>query len=138
MKGWGVGDLQKDIELDPLTLNLIIQLDTVTDGELRALYEAAEFCVYPSLYEGWGLPVGEALSMGKVVLSSNAGSLPEVGGGLVVYVDPWDIRDWARKIFELSSNATYREDLEKKVRDSYMTRTWSQAALSVYKQIQDL
>ena len=76
--------------------------------------------------------------MGKVVLSSNAGSLPEVGGGLVVYVDPWDIRDWARKIFELSSNATYREDLEKKVRDSYMTRTWSQAALSVYKQIQDL
>ena len=70
MPGWGVGDLLKDIELDPLTKGMIVQLNHVNDAELLRLYESSMFCVFPSLYEGWGLPVGEALSLGKAVLCS--------------------------------------------------------------------
>ena len=54
MPGWGVGDLLKEIELDPLTRGMIIQLHHVSDGELSYLYKKALFCVFPSLYEGVG------------------------------------------------------------------------------------
>ena len=83
MPGWGVAELMKDLELDPLTHGLFIQLYHVSDIELDFLYANASFCVYPSLYEGWGLPVAEALVHGKAILCSNRGSLPEVGGDLV-------------------------------------------------------
>jgi glycosyltransferase involved in cell wall biosynthesis len=138
MKGWGVNDLLQDIELDPQTKDLIVQLDSVTDSELNLLYRTAEFCIYPSLYEGWGLPVGEALSMGKVVISSDAGSLPEVGEDLVTYIAPWDVRGWADKIFELSTNSEAIQILEKRVIDAYKARTWRQAALSIYEKIEDI
>jgi glycosyltransferase involved in cell wall biosynthesis len=62
----------------------------VTDAELTWLYRACDFTVFPSLNEGWGLPVGESLWMGKPCLSSSLSSLPEVGGEYAVYFDPRD------------------------------------------------
>lgn len=62
----------------------------VTDAELSWLYERCAFTVFPSLNEGWGLPVGESLWMGKPCLSSSLTSLPEVGGNHVTYFDPCD------------------------------------------------
>jgi glycosyltransferase involved in cell wall biosynthesis len=137
MQGWGVGDLLKDIELDPLTRDLIVRLNHVTDAELRALYEAARFCVFPSLYEGWGLPVGEALSLGKPVLCSGRGSLPEVGGELVRYVDPWNPRAWADEIYRMANDGAWRSEWEQKAKAQYHVRTWTEAAISVQKAIQD-
>lgn len=131
MQGWGIGDLLKDIELDPLTRDLIVELNHVTDAELRALYEAAKFCVFPSLYEGWGLPVGEALSLGKAVLCSDRGSLPEVGGDLVRYVDPWSPRAWADEIFRMATDDVWRSEWELKAMSQYKVRTWDEAGVSV-------
>lgn len=131
MQGWGVGDLLKDIELDPLTRDLIVRLNHVTDAELRALYDAAKFCVFPSLYEGWGLPVGEALSLGKAVLCSDRGSLPEVGGDLVHYVDPWSPRAWADEIYRLATDDAWRSEWEEKGNAQYRVRTWAEGAVSV-------
>lgn len=138
MSGWGVNDFLKDLELDPLTQDLIIRLNHVSDVDLRMLYEAASFCVFPSLYEGWGLPVGEALSMGKVVLCSNRGSLPEVGGDLVLYLDPWDVNAWAEAIYRMSTDNAWREQWEKKIKLGYRPRTWSETALSIKNQIDNL
>lgn len=131
MQGWGVGDLLKDIELDPLTRDLIVRLNHVTDAELRALYDAAKFCVFPSLYEGWGLPVGEALSLGKAVLCSDLGSLPEVGGDLVRYVDPWNTRAWADEIFRMATDDVWRSEWGLKAKEEYQLRTWAEGAMSV-------
>lgn len=131
MQGWGVGDLLKDIELDPLTRELIVRLNHVTDAELRALYDAAKFCAFPSLYEGWGLPVGEALSLGKAILSSNRGSLPEVGGDLVRYVDPWSPRAWADEMYRMATDDAWRSEWEGKAKLQYVSRTWTDGALSV-------
>jgi glycosyltransferase involved in cell wall biosynthesis len=138
MPGWGVGDLLKDIELDPLTQDLIVQLNHVNDGELGELYKRALFCVYPSLYEGWGLPVGEALALGKAVLASDQGSLPEVGGDLVRYVDPWNAKAWADAILDLSTNPSTIKKMENKVSEQYSARTWEAAAVSVKQLITEL
>lgn len=138
MQGWGVSDLLKDIELDPLIKGLIIQLNHVNDAELLKLYETAMFCVYPSLYEGWGLPVAEALSFGKVVLCSNKGSLPEVGGDLVTYLDPWDTSGWAEAIMRTVTNEELRWEREELVRDRYVSRKWSDSAHDIHVGIGEL
>ena len=131
MPGWGVGDLLKDIELDPWVRGKIIQLNHVNDAELNALYKGADFCVYPSLYEGWGLPVGEALAMGKAVMASNQGSLPEVGGSLVRYVEAWNPYAWAEAIDDWVSNPGKRAEVEAAVRRQYKPRSWTNTAVTV-------
>ena len=135
MQGWGVNELMKDIELDPLVRGLIVQLNHISDVELRALYDAAQFCVFPSLYEGWGLPVGEALSLGKAVISSNRGSLPEVGGDVVRYIDPWSPQIWADEMYKMATDKEWRSSWETKVRSKYKPRKWIDAGLSVKKAI---
>jgi glycosyltransferase involved in cell wall biosynthesis len=131
MTGWGVSELFKDIELDPLTRDMIVILNHVNDTELCKLYESALFCVFPSLYEGWGLPVGEALSMGKAVLSSDRGSLPEVGGDLVRYVDPWSAQAWAEEIYTMSTDAEWRNEYIQNARALYKPKSWSLSASSI-------
>jgi glycosyltransferase involved in cell wall biosynthesis len=66
----------------------IVLVDNPSDGELKSLYNGCLFTVFPSLYEGWGLPVTESLSLGKPCIVSNAASLPEAGGALARYFDP--------------------------------------------------
>jgi glycosyltransferase involved in cell wall biosynthesis len=124
MPGWGTADLLKDIELDPLTSNLIVQLHHLNDQELSYLYQKAYFCAFPSLYEGWGLPVGEALACGKAVIASAEGSIPEVGGTLVTYLDPWNPRAWADEILALVNEPERVKAMEAAVREKYQVRTW--------------
>jgi len=138
MQGWGVGDLMNDIRLDPLTSDLIVQLNHVTDGELYHLYKSSLFCVFPSFYEGWGLPVAEALSMGKAVIASNQGSLPEVGRDLVQYVDPWCAREWANALLKMSTDDLWRRYWEDKVTAEYKQRSWQDAAQIVSTAIDEI
>jgi glycosyltransferase involved in cell wall biosynthesis len=69
---------------------LVRPLGHVDDDHLRSLYRGAELFAYPSLYEGFGLPVLEAMASGAPVLTSRASSLPEVAGDAAIYVDPHD------------------------------------------------
>lgn len=135
MKGWGVDDLLNDIALDPKTKDLFVRLDRVSDSELYALYKAALFCVFPSFYEGWGLPVAEALALGKAVICSDKGSLPEVGGDLVVYADPWDSRAWADEMLRMITDETHRGVLEQRVVDNYEPKAWEAAAHTVASRV---
>jgi len=138
MPGWGVEDLLSDIRLDPLTQGKIKLLDHVSDADLQLLYNSAEFCLFPSFYEGWGLPVAEALSHGKLVLSSDQGSLPEVGGDLVTYIDPWSARDWANKILQFSLDQDLRREHEARVRDEYTPRSWEQGVKVICEAVKEL
>ncbi|XDJ35271.1 MAG: glycosyltransferase family 1 protein [Burkholderia sp.] len=138
MPGWGVGDLLKDIELDPLTQDLIVQLNHVGDEELMQLYQNTLFFAYPSLYEGWGLPVGEALAMSKAVLSSDQGSLPEVGGDLVRYLHAWDVRAWADVILDWCTSPEVIARIEQRVKREYRVRTWLNTGKVVKKVIDQI
>ena len=138
MKGWGVDQLMTDLALDPLTDGLVRVLHQIDDHQLCALYQASLFCVFPSLYEGWGLPVSEALGFGKAVICSNQGSLPEVGQDLVHYLDPWDVGAWAAEIYKMSTETGYRQALEDRIRRQYRPYSWQESAASVIKVIEAL
>lgn len=138
MPGWGVGDLLKDIELDPLTQGHILQFSHVNDAELRLLYHRCEFFVYPSLYEGWGLPVAEALAFGKFVLASDRGSIPEVGGDLVEYVDPWNVIAWADAIHNYFANPKLVLQRSERIHREYRPVHWDETASAVVELIDSL
>lgn len=89
-RGWKVKDLVEEIENDPLLQNRVIFTGFVEDRYLSALYSGAEAFLYPSLYEGFGLPPLEAMQCGLPVIVSNTSSLPEVVGDAGILVDPSD------------------------------------------------
>lgn len=89
----------------------VILLGFVPDEDLKALYSGALFFVYLSLYEGFGLPVLEAMSLDVPVLSSHTSSLPEVGGTAVLYTNPQDIEEIAQQMKRLLSDETLRRTL---------------------------
>jgi glycosyltransferase involved in cell wall biosynthesis len=96
--GWLVDDLMQQFENAHYLDGKIRFVQHPTDAELEALYRGCRFTVFPSLYEGWGLPVTESLSFGKPCVISNATSLPEAGGEFSRYFDPENVADATRVI----------------------------------------
>jgi glycosyltransferase involved in cell wall biosynthesis len=88
--------------------DLVRTLGYVSDEELPSLYRQAEVFCYPSLYEGFGIPVLEAMQSGTPVLTSSASSMPEVGGDAALYADPRDVSDIRRGLHELLSDPDLR------------------------------
>jgi hypothetical protein len=74
--------------------------------------------------EGWGLPVGETLAHGRPCVASNTSSIPEVGGDLVDYVDPYDLRGGVEVFRRMAFDAAYRAKREADVRSGFVARTW--------------
>lgn len=131
MPGWGVNDLMADLRLDPRILPYIRILNHVTDADLVHLYRNAYFTVYPSLYEGWGLPVAESLAYGKFCLASNSASIPEVGGNLIEYLDPWDVPKWAERLLWYIEHPTELADAEQRIRTQFKPASWAECAASI-------
>lgn len=134
-RGWGVSDLLKEISLNPSLKDYFEILDSVTDAQLSVYYASAAFCLYPSLYEGWGLPVAEALLHGKLVLSSEKASLPEVGLDLVEYLDPTNAHAWAERILHFHTNDGEVQAAQDRVRAEYRPRKWQDFAQHVTDQL---
>lgn len=124
-KGWMADESYTLLTVDPEIKKKITVLQGVTDGELVWLYQNCLFTVFPSFYEGWGLPVAESLTYGKCCISSNTSSMPEVAGELAQYVSPYDPAELMNSINKLSSDKAYRQDLEKAIAKSYLPHTWS-------------
>jgi glycosyltransferase involved in cell wall biosynthesis len=89
----------------------IRSLGFVADSELPSLYHAASACVYPSLYEGFGMPPVEAMASGCPVLCSDRGSLAEVIGEAALIADPEDVSDLARKLRAIAGDPDLRHRL---------------------------
>jgi alpha-1,3-rhamnosyl/mannosyltransferase len=92
----------------------VMFLGDVDDSDLPMLYNGAELFVFPSSYEGFGLPVLEAMACGTPVVCSGASSLPEIVGVAAVTLDPEDEAAWAATIAELLENEDLRRELSKK------------------------
>ncbi len=123
--GWRVESLMADIvDSDYLGGRLHI-LNGLADDELESLYDRCLFTVFPSFVEGWGLPVGESLTYGKVCVASSTSSVPEVGGDHALYVDPFDIDDGYAVISDLILDPRKLAEEEAKLRQSFRPRTWN-------------
>jgi len=107
----------------------------VPDEDLPALYSAADLFVFPSLYEGFGLPVLESLACGTPVVASNASSLPEVAGEAAILVDPRSVEALVRAVKDVLGNRELREDLRERGPKQAARFNWQRAAretLAVY------
>ncbi|HET6778481.1 MAG TPA: glycosyltransferase family 1 protein [Gemmatimonadales bacterium] len=103
----------------------------VTDAELRALYENAECFIYPSFYEGFGLPPLEAMTCGCPVVVSRSAALPEVCGDAAVYCDPNDPADIGRALDEVLENAELRSELRRRGKERAAQFTWKRSGTAL-------
>lgn len=90
----------------------VIVTGFIPDEELPALYTGADLFVFPSLYEGFGLPVLEAMAYGKAIVVSRGGALPEVAGSAGISVDPDDVDAFAEAIAHVLEDTSRRESME--------------------------
>jgi len=101
----------------------VIHTGIVTQEELVDLYNLADLFVFPSLYEGFGIPILEALACGTPVICSNTSSMPEVGKNNVTYINPLDVEDIKNKIEKIDE---YKMD-ENSVKEQLMLFSWKNA-----------
>lgn len=118
--------------------NSVKFLQGVTDEELAVFYKHALCYVLPSLYEGFGLPILEAMKHGCPVITSNVSSLPEAGGNAALYVDPENIGDIAEKIAKLISDKSLREELVEKGKKQVAKFSWDKAARETLEVLQEV
>ncbi|AHL23102.1 glycosyltransferase family 4 protein [Thermococcus nautili] len=122
---------------------LNLQRDIIFTGyvpreDLPSLYNAADLFVYPSLYEGFGLPPLEAMACGTPVITSNTSSLPEVVGNAGIMVNPYDVNGLTKAMYEVLTNKGLREELSKKGLRRAKLFSWRKTAeetLKVYEEV---
>lgn len=116
----------------------VILTNFVSDDDLAAIYNGAKLFLFPSLYEGLGLPVLEAFACGTPVVTSNVSSLPEVGGDAVLYVDPLNVGDITGGISKILSDENLRNRLIENGFSQVKKFSWSLAGdktLKVYEEV---
>ena len=109
-KGWKNKQFYRKLKNHPFR-NDIKMMGYVSKKELKRLYSTTTAFIYPSLYEGFGFPVAEAMGCGAPCIISNNSSLPEVGGEVAIYIDPEKPEDLTSKLIELASGENLIHDL---------------------------
>lgn len=136
MKGWHTSQLEQDIA--PLVAAGRIRLTGYVErADLVALMSGAAMLVYPSLYEGFGLPPLEAMACGAPIIASNVASLPEVVGDAGVLVDPHDAQALAHEIVRLVESPSLRADLSARAVRRAAGFTWGRCVAQTVQAYRD-
>lgn len=122
--GWLTADLLWQMNKDPLVRDSLVILHHVSDPELSWLYGHALFTLYPSFYEGWGLPIVESFQHGKPCVASDTSSMPEAGQGLATHLDPMDAMAWRREILRRFEDPSVLEAESERIRTHFRSRSW--------------
>lgn len=136
-KGWLYQEIFQTVERLGLD-DQVRFLGFVPDEDLPALYNAAEVFALPSLYEGFGLPVLEALACGTPVVTSNVSSLPEVAGDAALLVSPHDVEGLTQALYRALTDPELRTRLRERGLTQARKFTWQQTAetvLGIYRQL---
>jgi len=124
---WDLDDIDRTIaELN--IASSIRELGYVPDQDLRPLYSGSEFFVFPSLWEGFGFPIVEAMKSGAPVITSNISCLPEIAGDAAELVDPESVDQIADAMVKLSSDPTLCSQMIQKGLEQGQKFTWESAA----------
>lgn len=129
-KGWMFEDIFKLVEELDLN-NRIIFTNEVNDDELKYLYKYCNIFVYPSFYEGFGLPPLEAMSFGKACITSNITSLPEVVGNAAIKIYPGSVVDISKAIQNLLKNDEIRFKYENLSKERIKSFSWKKCSMNI-------
>ena len=127
-KGWFFEEIFKEVAANEKLKSRIIVTGFVPDEDLAALYSAAKAFIYPSLYEGFGLPVLEAMQCGVAVVSSNKSSIPEVVGEAGILIEPTDEKALTAALQALASNSELVAELGQKAIKQAALFSWEKCA----------
>lgn len=136
-RGWKHEAVFQAIEQEKLGENLKY-IGHVKDDSLPPLYRGAEFFLFPSLNEGFGLPPLEAMQCGTPVIAANRSSLPEVLGDAALYVDPFSVEDLTQKIIQLANDKELQQGMREKGLLQAARYSWQRTAeqtLDVYRRL---
>lgn len=106
----------------------VVILNNIADWQLSQLYQNCAFSIFPSLVEGWGLPIGESLSHGRPCFTSESSSMPEVGGRFARYFDPTNPANGAEVIGEYIGEPEKLALWSAQIAEAYQPRLWSQVS----------
>jgi glycosyltransferase involved in cell wall biosynthesis len=129
--GWLMDGLDDRLQAFGLTSRDVVRLGYVEDASLAWLYENCFVFCYLSHFEGFGLPVVEAMSLGAAVLTSNTTSLPEIVGSAGVMVDPHEVDLIFQAMLRLARNPAERQKLREDARRRAAEFSWQRAASEV-------
>ena len=130
--GYGFDQILKIINELSISEDVVI-LGYVPNEDIIKFYNIAKLFVFPSLYEGFGLPPLEAMACGCPVITSNISSLPEIVGNAGVLMDPYDPDDLSRKMYQILINKTLQNDLQKKGLKQAKKFSWEKSAHETWK-----
>lgn len=136
-KGWLFDEILSAPEKFSVERSVLF-LDYVSDQDLPEFYKKAEVFVLPSLYEGFGLPVLEAMRYGCPVITSNVSSLPEAGGDAAVYCDPEDVNSIKDVIKNVLTEDNLRKKMIEKGNVHYKKFTWEKASREVLSAVESV
>lgn len=130
--GRGGAEFQAALAADAELTKSVRLIHSPSDADLAWLYQHCLFTAFPSQFEGWGLPVGEAAWFGKYTVATNATSVPEVCGDLIDYVDPFDVESIKAGIKKPLTDRTYLRQREAAIRSATL-RSWQDVADDIYE-----
>lgn len=139
-KGWLFDDIFRAAHLDSKLQERVVFTGHIPDQDLSAIYSGAKFFVYPSLYEGFGLPPLEAMQCGVPVITSNTSSLPEVVGDAGITVDPMDEDALCEAMLRLLNDDNLCQEFSRKGLERSRQFSWEKCVdetIAIYQKILD-
>lgn len=130
--GWLVDDLLEEIRAASAD-GSVVWFRNIHDQQLDGLYRGAAFCLHPSRYEGFGLPILEGFARGKAVIASTGGALPEIVGTLSPCLDPLDEKAWEQMLAAWIETPDSYSGYEARIRTEFSHVSWPQAANRILK-----
>jgi glycosyltransferase involved in cell wall biosynthesis len=131
-RGWRYEELFETMSADTLMWNRKLRfVESPTDEELAWLYANCAFSIFPSLYEGWGLPILESLSFGKYCLAADNTSLPEAGQGLAFHADATDAEAWLAELRRVVTEPGYLDAANARIRANFVPRRWEDVGAEI-------
>jgi glycosyltransferase involved in cell wall biosynthesis len=126
-----VTDLLREIRQDRTVNRHIHVLHGIEDCELEWYYKNCQSTIYPSKYEGWGLPVAESLGHGRLCLASNATSIPEISSDLPEFFDPYDVHGLVALVERVLDDPDWVREREATIRETFRPTSWRETAAQV-------
>lgn len=135
--GWRIDAFRTQLELQNHVDGKIIVMGNLSDLQLKTLYQRCLFTIFPSFVEGWGLPVGESLALGKPCIASQTSSIPEVGGDFCRYINPHDPLSAAEIIERAIVDREGLRSWTKRIVDDFKVRRWADVAADLLTKVDD-